>query len=141
MLRAAFTGAEPVGRGLPFSVGPNVKGPDAAQLVVSMVVFDGESVTLAPSNTVNLLSISPDCVTADEVARLALEAADGGSALDGVVVVNPDPSDTTSGLIATDTLRLVPTDAPRNGTANELVRLEALPTSNGSPERYWSRER
>ena len=52
-------------------------------------------------DTVNLLSISPDCVTADELAQLALEAADGGFALDGVVVVNPDPSDTTSGLLAT----------------------------------------
>ena len=108
MLRAAFTGAEPVGRGLPFTVGPNVKGPDGPMLVVSMVVFDGESMTLAPSNTMNLLSISPDFVTADQLARLALEAADGGSGLDGVVVVNPDPSDTTSGLIATDALRLVP---------------------------------
>ena len=103
-------------------------------------MFDGGSATLAPSNTVNLLSISPDWVTADEVAQLALEAADGGFALDGVVVVNPDPSDTTSGLITTDALRLVPTDAPRNGTTNELVRLEALTSSNGSPERLSSRE-
>ncbi len=140
VLRAAFTGAEPVGRGLPFTVGPNVEDPDAAQLVVSMVVFDGGSVTLAPSNTVNLLSISPDWVTADEVAQLALEAADGGFALDGVVVVNPDPSDTTSGLLTTDSLRLVPTDAPRNGTTHERVRLEALTGSNGSPERLSTRE-
>jgi capsular polysaccharide biosynthesis protein len=141
MLRAAFTGAEPVGRGLPFTVGPNVKGSDAPQLLVSMVVFDGESATLTPSNTVNLLSISPDCVTADQVAQLALEAADGGSALGGVVMVNPDPSDTTSGLIATDALRLVPTDAPRNGAVNEPVQLEALTTTNGSLERLSSRER
>ena len=72
----------------------------------------------------------------------ALEASDGGSALDGVVVVNPDPSDTTSGLIAPDALRLLPTDAPTNGADNELVRLEALTTNaNGSPERLSSRER
>ena len=141
MLRAAFTGAEPVGRGLPFTVGPDVMGPDGPMLVVSVVVFDGESMTLTPSNAVDILSISPDFVTADQVARLALEAADGGSALGGVVVVNPDPSDTTSGRVATDALRLVPTESQRNGAISELVPLEALTTSNGSPERLSSRER
>ena len=110
-------------------------------LVVSVVVFDGESMTLTPSNAVDILSISPDFVTADQVARLALEAADGGSALGGVVVVNPDPSDTTSGRVATDALRLVPTESQRNGAISELVPLEALTTSNGSPERLSSRER
>ena len=128
-LRAAFTGAEPVGRGLPFTIGPNVKGPDSPKLVVSMVVFDGESTTLAASNTMNLLSISPDSVTADQLAQLALVAADGGSGLDGVVVVNPDPSDNTRGIIATDPLRLLPSEAPRDGAVSELVRLEALTTS------------
>ena len=139
-LRAAFTGAEPVGQGLPFTIGPNVKGPGSPKLVVSMVVFHGESTTLAASNTMNLLSISPDSVTADQLAQLALVAADGGSGLDGVVVVNPDPSDNTRGIIATDPLRLLPSEAPRDGAVSELVRLEALTTANGSPERIPSRE-
>jgi len=139
-LRAAFTGAEPVGRGLPFNIGANVNGPNSPQLVVSMVVFDGESATQTPANTMNLLSISPDFVTADQLAQLALEASNGGSGLDGVVVVNPDPSDNTSGLIAADPLRLLP-DAPRNkGAVSELVRLEAVTTANGTPERLSSRE-
>jgi hypothetical protein len=139
-LRAAFTGAEPVGRGLPFTVGPNVTGPGSPKLVVSMVVFHGESTTLAASSTMNLLSISPDSVTADQLAQLALVAADGGSGLDGVVVVNPDPSDNTRGIIATDPLRLLPSEAPRDGAVSELVRLEALTTAHGSPERIPSRE-
>ena len=133
-LRAAFTGAEPVGRGLPFTIGTNANGPDSPQLVVSMVVFDGETSTRAPTNTMNLLSISPDFVTADQLAQLALEASNGGSGLDGVVVVNPDPSDNTSGLIATDPLRLLPSEAPRNGAVSDLVPLEALTTGNGMPE-------
>ncbi len=82
----------------------------------------------------NLLSISADFVTADQLAQLALEASNGGSGLDGVVVVNPDPSDNTSGLIATDPLRLLPSEAPRNGAVSDLVRLEALTTGNGMPE-------
>ena len=139
-LRAAFTGAEPVGRGLPFTIGPNVETADA-QVVVSMVVFDGDPATLSTSNTMNLLSISSDSVTADQLAQLALVAADGGAGLDGVVVVNPDPSDNTSGLIATDPLRLLPSEAPANGAVSEVVRFETLTAAYGSPERLSSRDR
>ncbi len=65
------------------------------------MVFDGNSTTLTPSDAVNLLSISPNFVTDDELAQLALQAADSGSVLEGVVVVNPDPSDNTTGLMRT----------------------------------------
>ena len=45
----------------------------------------------------NVLSVSPNFLTADELAQLALAATDHGSTLKGVVVVNPDPADTTTG--------------------------------------------
>ena len=141
MLRVAFTGAKQLGQGLPFTVGSNVEGPDAPRLIVSIVVFDGESAILEPSHSMNILSISSDFGTADELAQLALQAADDGRRLDGVVVVNPDPSDTTSGLIATDALHLVPSAESTNGAVNELVRLDTLPTPYGTPERLASRER
>ncbi len=141
MLRAAFTGAEPLGQGLPFTVGPDATGLDTPQLTVSIVVFDGESTTLQSSHSTHLLSISSDFVTADELAQLALQAADAGSGLDGVVVVNPDPSDSTSGLIATDALHLLPLEGSTNGTVNELMRLDTLPATYGTPERLTSRER
>ena len=37
----------------------------------------------------NVLSVSPNFLTADELAQLALAATDHGSVLEGVVVVNP----------------------------------------------------
>ncbi len=102
-LRAAFTGAEAVGRGLPLTVvaggasGSGGSGGSAAQLLVSVAVLDRASSTLAASETVTVLSVSPNFLTADELAQLALAATDGGSVLEGVVVVNPDPADTTTG--------------------------------------------
>lgn len=137
-LRATFTGAEPVGRGLPLSVGHSDMREGWPQLLVSIAVFDAE-VPVASSDAINLLSISPNFATADELARLVLEASDHGSVLDGVVVVNPDPADTTSGLIG-DTLLLLPA-RPHAGGQDELVRLGApttMPTI--SPERLSSRE-
>ena len=140
-LRAAFTGTEPVGRGLPFSIGLNDMGDDPPQLLVSVTVFDGTSAILAPSDTMNLLSISPNFVTADELAQLALEAVDAGSALDGVVVVNPDPTDNTSGQIADDTLRVLPSGPRADGGDNGVVHLGSRTSNaNGSPERLSSRE-
>ena len=141
-LRAAFTGAEPVGRGLPLTVGLNDLRENPLQLPISIVVFDGKLPTLAASDTTNLLSISPNFVTADELAQLALEVADGGSVLDGVVVVNPDPTDNTSGLIAPDTLRLLPLGTRAVGGDDQPVLLRARTSKEtGSPERLSSRER
>jgi capsular polysaccharide biosynthesis protein len=141
-LWASFTGAEPVGRDLPFAVGLKSTGEDPPQLLVSVMVFDGDAGMFAPSDTVNLLSISPNVVTADELAHLALLAADAGSALEGVVVVNPNPADTTSGLIADDTLRLLAPGSGADGGDDGLV-LSGAPTgtAQGSPERIWSAER
>jgi capsular polysaccharide biosynthesis protein len=140
-LRAAFTGAEPVGRGMPLTVGLNDVGEYPLQLPISIVVFDGKLPTLAWSDTTNLLSISANFVTADELAELALEIADRGSVLDGVVVVNPDPTDNTSGLIAHDTLRLLPFGAHAVGGDGQPVLLRARTRKEtGSPERLWSRE-
>jgi hypothetical protein len=107
-LRAVFTGVEPVGRGLPISMGLGDTNEGPFTLIVSVVIFDGTSASLTSSDAINLLSISPNFVTADELARLALAAADSGFALDGVVVVNPDPTDNTTGSMRDDTLRLLP---------------------------------
>ena len=57
------------------------------------------STVLIPSDALNLLSISANVVTDEELAQLALQAADSGSVLEGIVVVNPDPSDNTTGFI------------------------------------------
>ena len=87
------------------------------------MVFDGNSTVLTPSDAVNLLSISANVVTDDELAQLALQAADSGSVLEGVVVVNPDPSDNTTGLVKNDTVRLLPSRAGADASDPELVHL------------------
>ena len=40
-LRAAFTSAEPVNRGLPLTLGTSETGQDPPELIVSLVVFHG----------------------------------------------------------------------------------------------------
>ncbi len=123
-LRAAFTGAKPAGSGLPFAMRSSKVDDDSPQLLISLVVFNGNTPTLERSDAVNLLSISPNFATADELAALALVAADNGSVLDGVVVVNPDPNDSTTGQL-TDAARLIPPRGRTDSRNDEVVRVGA----------------
>ena len=92
------------------------------------MVFHGNSTVLTPSDAVNLLSISANVVTDEELAQLALQAADSGLVLEGVVVVNPDPSDNTTGFMKNDTVRRLPSRAGAEGDDPELVHLGRLYT-------------
>ena len=103
--------SQPVGKGLPITVGLGDTDEGPFTLIVTVVILDGTSANLTSSDAINLLSISPNFVTADELARLVLAAADSGFVLDGVVVVNPDPTDNTTGSMRDDTLRLLPSPA------------------------------
>jgi hypothetical protein len=118
-LRAAFTGANPVGRGLPFTIG--LSDSTQPQLVISLVVFDSKSANLTSSDAMNLLSISPNFATSDDLAQLALAAADSGFVLDGVVVVNPDPNDNTPGSMQDDAVRQLPSPPSTDLGDDELV--------------------
>jgi hypothetical protein len=57
-----------------------------------------------------LLAVSSGFATADDLARLALGAADAGHILAGIIVVNPDPKDNTTGALpdVSTTLRTRP---------------------------------
>ena len=136
-LRAAFAGAQRVGRGLPLKV--DLGDTDEVQVLVSIEVFDGSSSDVSSSDAMNLLSISPNFVTADELAQLSLAAADRGFALDGVVVVNPDPNDNTTGSMKDDTVRLLPTPA-RTDSDDELVHLGARASQGGSSQGRFNRQ-
>ena len=125
-LRAAFASAEPLNRELPLTLGLDDTGQDPPEFVVSLVVFHGDSTVLIPSDAVNLLSISANVVTDEELAQLALQAADSGSVLEGIVVVNPDPSDNTTGFIKSDAVRRLPSSAGAEGSESELVHLGGL---------------
>ena len=123
-LRAAFTSAEPVNRELPLTLGLNDTGQNPPELLVSLVVFHGNSTVLTPSDAVNILSISANVVTDEELAQLSLQAADSGLVLEGIVVVNADASDNTTGFMKNDTVRQLPSRAVADGGDPELVHLE-----------------
>ncbi len=124
-LRAAFTGAEAVGHGLPLTVGASDAGGPPLQLLVSVVVLDRTSSTLADSDAVNVLSVSPNLLTADDLAQLALAATDHGSVLEGVVVVNPDPADTTTGRWNDEVVRPFSSGSLRGAATGDPVSLDA----------------
>jgi capsular polysaccharide biosynthesis protein len=136
-LRAAFAGAQRVGRGLPLKV--DLADTDEVQILVSVEVFDGSPSEVPSSDAMNLLSISPNFVTADELAQLSLAAADRGFALDGVVVVNPDPNDNTTGVMKEDTVRLLPAPAPVESD-DELVHLGARASQGGGSQGRLNRQ-
>lgn len=120
-VRAALASAELVHRGLPLTLGLNDAGQDPPELIISLMVFHGNSTILTGSDAVNLLSISANVVTDEELAQLALQATDSGLVLEGVVVVNPDPSDNTTGFMKNDTVRLMPSRAGTDGGDPELA--------------------
>jgi capsular polysaccharide biosynthesis protein len=72
-------------------------GSDRPELVISLVVVDRSRPEVRPFGAVNVVTVSAGFATADDLARLALAAADAGQALDGIVVVNPEPDDGTTG--------------------------------------------
>ncbi len=71
--------------------------PFGGHLNVSAVAVDAMRPELDPAPGVVLLAISAGFATADVLARLALAAVDIGHQFDGIVVVNPDASDDTTG--------------------------------------------
>jgi hypothetical protein len=100
---------------------------NARELLVSMAVFDGNAESLNDFEGANLLSISPGVVSSEELAGLALAAADAGSALSMVVVVNPDVTDVTSGQIAVGKLSRLPSGASVDGQGDEALVLFGTP--------------
>jgi capsular polysaccharide biosynthesis protein len=130
-LRAAFSGAAAVGHGLPLAVGAADEGATAIQLMVSVVVLDRTPSTLDASDAVNVLSVSPNLLTADELAQLALAATDHGSVLKGVVVVNPDPADATIGQWNDGVVRPFSPGSLRTAATEDPVSLETRSASPG----------
>lgn len=72
---------------------------DAAALVVLVHVVDPKApnAALQPAAAMTLLAVSAGAATAEQLARVALTAAADGDSIQGMVVVNPDPADATTG--------------------------------------------
>lgn len=67
------------------------------RLNLSLVPVERDQPQLPPSDCSNLLAISSGAATAEDLARLGLAAADAHDGIAGIVVVNPEPNDPTSG--------------------------------------------
>ncbi len=80
---------------------PNATASDlaGAALIVEVVVVGSAKDELSAAQGAQLLAVSTGFATAELLARAALSAADAGIPLDGVVAVNPDPTDSTVGLV------------------------------------------
>ena len=68
-------------------------------LLVSMEPVDDRHPELDPWPGAVLLAVSSGFASAGVLARLALAAVDAGHAIDGILVINPDPSDDTTGVL------------------------------------------
>jgi len=80
------------------SVNEAPKAP-AIGLVVTAVVLDPHDPLWHATNQSNTtwLALSSGFATAEELARVSIAAADAGQRIEGIVVVNPDPGDSTTG--------------------------------------------
>jgi hypothetical protein len=73
--------------------------PEAPLTVVVTTVDDSAAlVSSAVRRHATVLAVSPRTVTALQLARAAAAAADAGASVAGIVVANPDPDDTTTGM-------------------------------------------
>lgn len=101
LLRATCTVACAAGPSSgPFILEPRPGGPELStvRLTLSVNAVDQlkPEVTNRPGS--NVLAVSAGRVTAEALARVALGAGDAGHRFDGIMVVNPDPADTTVGI-------------------------------------------
>jgi capsular polysaccharide biosynthesis protein len=75
--------------------------PDTA-LTVVVVVVDGNSPQIPETmrTAAAVLGVSASAATAEQLARVAMAGALDGRDVTGILVANPEPTDTTTGLIA-----------------------------------------
>jgi hypothetical protein len=68
-------------------------------LTVVLAVADRRAPTFRrlPSTAVTVLAISPGSASPEELARLAVAMDDSGRRIDGIIIADPDPVDTTTG--------------------------------------------
>ena len=70
--------------------------------ITRLEAIDPDKPEVSGSFTSTLLLVSTGFATSAELAKTALAASDAGSPLVGVVITNPDPDDTSTGLLPVD---------------------------------------
>ena len=108
LLRAACTMVGPQARPACLATGSAADTWHAtdAELTISCCTVDTANFELPRSSSLTILSVSAGFATAEDLARLVLAAYDADEPIRGLVAVNPDPRDPTSG--AEPGIKLVP---------------------------------
>ncbi len=80
-----------------------------SHLTITVVALDrGRPHFEMSGGVLTLVALSTGVATSDDLARLALAATDAATTLDGIIVVNPDPHDYTTGDLPARALRIPP---------------------------------
>jgi len=109
------------------------RGQSAADLTVRVVVVDqGQPELVHRSGSgVTLLAISSGTATPEDLARAAVAAYESGAPISGVIVVDPDPLDHTTGRLL---LQQRSEQGPLPARITGII-TQASPPTNGSWER------
>jgi capsular polysaccharide biosynthesis protein len=78
---------------------PDVQG---ILITVSLVVVEPGKPVVSARGDCALLAVSSGAVTSESLAMLALAASDAGQPIEGILMVNPDPADSTTGSVVAD---------------------------------------
>jgi capsular polysaccharide biosynthesis protein len=94
--------------------GANFAGRFHAELTVYVAVVDGRAPQMPQTMRANtmILGVSAGSATAEQIARVAVNAAAHGRGIAGILVADPEPADHTTGLVpqlARPTLHRLPT--------------------------------
>jgi capsular polysaccharide biosynthesis protein len=110
---------------------------DDAELTILLAVLDHDHPQLqeVPETSVTVLALSPGTATAEDLARAAVTSDDAGMRITGVVVVDPDPLDRTTGrLLQRERSQQVPLPTRLTGM-NTAASGAAGPAARGSTTR------
>jgi capsular polysaccharide biosynthesis protein len=70
------------------------------RLTLSVISIDPERPQMPPIAATSILVVSSGFATAETLARAALAASDARSPFEGIVLVNPEPNDSTTGSVS-----------------------------------------
>jgi capsular polysaccharide biosynthesis protein len=111
------TAATPSGRPVNMRLGTGADRQSGAALTVVVATVDGKAPDLTGTmrTTASVLGVSAGGTTAEQLARVAVNAARDGREITGILVADPDPTDPTTGSVPQaerPTHRRMPTRLP-----------------------------
>jgi capsular polysaccharide biosynthesis protein len=90
------------------------------KLAVSLVAIDEQHPEIEPFDGVCVLAVSSGFASAEGLARTALAITDAAGAIEGILVVNPEPTDKTTGSLP---VSQIPRSVPRVDDQRTPVRI------------------